>query len=207
MKISVYTISLLLFPLLSFSNDSSLSDNHLYLELREISPNNWGVYVSHDNILQVGDRLHTGSGQVTIVAPAGFTYFDFVNHGGTWVENARVTNPVEARGRCYISFGFVVDQPKVELIPNESTLLFSFKTEPIYFGQFQLFENKADPFETPNSYGTNPGNDLGMIAKTDNNVIKYLLYAHNIHQPGMSIYSESGREEDDVKAILMTDKK
>ena len=195
MKKSIYVFFLLFSPIFASANNFPSSSN-LYLELKEISEHEWGVFVNHDNTIKENDLLHTGSGQITLVAPAGFTYYQFKNHGGTWVENAKVTSPSEAKGRCYISFGFVMDHPKIQLITHEATLLFSFKTDPIYFGHFQLFENDVDPFDTPNSFGTNPGNDLGMMAKTDAQEIKYLLYAHNIAQPAMNIYSEAVNEDE-----------
>ena len=191
MKQSAFLCLLFFVNLLTASTPDSLENGNLSLYLKQLSENQWGVFVLPDSSLNPTELALMGTGQVTLVVPAGFTYYDFKNHGGTWVENARVTCPVEARDRTYLSFGFIMDSPKVKLCSHESTLLFSFMTDEVFHGTFELFENGIDPFETPNSYGTNPGNDLGMIDRS-NGFIRYYMYNKNM--PTQEIYNLYSKE-------------
>lgn len=197
-----FTYFFLLFFIPTFLTAKDANTGHLFLQLKKMANHQWGVFVSADNSVTPSPLTRTGTGQVTIVAPAGFTYYSFKNHGGTWVENARVTNPDEAAGKAYISFGFVMDSPKISIQPTEETLLFSFAIDAIYENQIQLFENGIDPFETPNSYGSNPGNDLGMIDKTKNNEIIYYTYEANIFNP--TLISENSDEYYEQKKPVAT---
>jgi hypothetical protein len=82
-------------------------------------------------------------------------------------------------GKSYVSFGFVVDQPRIKIFPNEETLLFTFVAGADFVGQVELFDNENDPFMTPNSYNSNPGNDLGVIDVGSKNGLAYYGYARN----------------------------
>jgi len=123
----------------------------------------WGVFVKPDNSILPSDNLNTGSGQVTIVAPVDFEFSNFVSVSGTWIENARVNAPAEATDKSYVSFGFVNDEPRIELFSNEETLLFTFTCNAVSANAISLFDNIADPFAAPNSFSSNPGNDIGII--------------------------------------------
>ena len=166
----------------------------LDFQIKQIAENTYGVFVVPNEAIAPSERTITGSGQVTIVAPDEFTYANLQNHGGTWVENARVNNPTEAPGKAYISFGFVTDLPKINLYPAEATLLFSFTTDEAFKGTFSLFDNNTDPFSNPNSYGTNPGNDLGIIDAGVQGGLQYYAYGANL-------------QSDDVQAVFASQKK
>lgn len=122
----------------------------------------WGVFVVPGPSINPTKRSTTGSGQVTIVAPIDFTYIGLENVSGTWIENARVDGPMEAPGKAYISFGFVSDEPRIKYVFGKETLLFTFISEDSN-AEIALIDNVNDPFSTPNTYNTNPGNDLGVI--------------------------------------------
>jgi hypothetical protein len=139
----------------------------------------WGVFVKPDNSIAPSTRTSTGSGQVTLVVPVGFAYDNLKNHGGTWIENARVNSPVEAPGKAYVSFGFVTDEPRIKLFSGEETLLFTFTCEAAYTNQIALFDNDNDPFAVPNSYESNPGNDLGVIDYGFSGGLAYYTYSKN----------------------------
>jgi len=139
----------------------------------------WGVFVRPDNTISPSNRTMAGSGQVTLVAPAGFTYSNFKNFGGTWIENARVNSPTEAPGKSYISFGFVTDEPRIKLATDKETLLFTFTTDAFLLGNLSLIDNDNDPFATPNSYDSNPGNDLGIIDLGNPGGMFHYIYARN----------------------------
>ncbi|MBK8565591.1 MAG: hypothetical protein IPN76_20150 [Saprospiraceae bacterium] len=141
--------------------------------------NTYGVFVKPNQTIAPSSKTQTGSGQVTLVVPAAFEYNNLKNVSGTWIENARVDGPVEAADKSYVSFGFVVDNPRIQLFPNEETLLFTFTTDASFAGQVELFDNENDPFMTPNSYGTNPGNDLGVIDLGAKGGMAYYAYARN----------------------------
>ena len=141
--------------------------------------NTYGVFVKPDHTIAPSGKTQTGSGQVTLVVPTDFDYNNFQNVSGTWVENARVDAPAEAADKSYVSFGFVVDNPRIQLFPNEETLLFTFTADAAFAGQVELFDNVDDPFVTPNSYGSNPGNDLGVIDLGAKGGMAYYAYARN----------------------------
>ncbi len=124
----------------------------------------WGVYVLPiaGSATPTANCI-TGSGQITVVAPVGFTYSNFINHGGTWVNNASVNSPAETPGRTYISFGFVNDNPPIVYQNDEETLLFSFKRVGICPDTLYLISGD-DPFsQVPNSVNTNAGNELTVV--------------------------------------------
>ena len=163
----------------SFSQSSDI-EGTLQFKLELLSENGtWGVFVMPNQTIAPSQRTMAGSGQVTIVTPDNFTYADLNNLGGTWIENARVDNPVEANGKSYVSFGFVNDNPQIKLFPNEETLLFTFVAPTQFNGTLNLIDNENDPFLPPNSRGTNPGNDLGMMDFGIEGGIQYYIYEKN----------------------------
>lgn len=174
------TIFILAFFATSFVSAQS-SDMHSGLEfkIQQLPSGDYGVFVKPDHTISPSGKTQTGSGQVTLVVPTGFAYSNLKNLAGTWVENARVNAPAEATDKSYISFGFVVDNPRIQLFPNEETLLFSFSCSETFNGQVTLFDNENDPFMTPNSYSSNPGNDLGMIDLGAKGGMVYYTYARN----------------------------
>ena len=173
--------AIFIFALVAFTTILSAQPDNaakaLNLKIQQLSFDTYGVFVKPEGITP-SERTITGSGQVTIVAPVDFTYANLENFGGSWVENARVNSPIEAADKAYISFGFVTDLPKINIYPNEETLLFTFTTDAAFAGTFSLIEND-DPFNTPNSYDTNPGNDLGIIDAGTEGGLQYYAYAGN----------------------------
>ena len=150
--------------------------------LRQLSDRSWGVFLKPSSSIFPSDQTLTGTGQVTLVAPDIFEYCEFTTHAGTWGENARVDNPKKAYGRSYISFGFLSDTPKLQIFPEEETLLFSFTTDNMFNGLLSLIDNYNDPFASPNSFFSNPGNDIS-IADFGNGVLKFYTYYGNYYQP------------------------
>lgn len=169
-------VSLTTFFCFGQTNDAA---GNLLFTLRQLSDQSWGVFVKPDLSIEPSSRTTTGSGQVTLVTPVGFSYSDLKNYGGTWIENARVNAPVEAPESSYVSFGFVTDEPKIQLSYDEETLLFTFQADPSYRGSVVLIDNESDPFSTPNSYQSNPGNDLGIIDFGQQGGLQYYTYLAN----------------------------
>lgn len=122
----------------------------------------WAVFVVPGPAIEPSERITTGTGQVTLVTSLDFGYTNLVSHAGTWEENARVNGPMEAPKNAYLSFGFVTDDPKIKLATATKTLLFTF-VPTTHGSAFHLIDNVNDPFASPNTYGSNPGNDLGII--------------------------------------------
>ncbi len=179
--LSTLSISILVF-FAAFNLSAQSSDHIKSLEFKlQLMEDNstWGVFVKPDNSISPSGRTMTGSGQVTLVVPAGFSYSNFKNHGGTWAENARVNNPIEAPGMAYVSFGFITDEPRINLFPNGETLLFTFTCDAMSFGNIALIDNENDPFVAPNSFNSNPGNDLGVIDLGNPDGMLYYIYARN----------------------------
>ena len=180
---NLHTLTLL-FSAFLFANQlaAQSSDFISSLEFKiQLLDNNgtYGVFVMPDHTISPSGKTQTGSGQVTLVTPTNFDYTSLKNHAGTWVENARVDAPAEAMDKSYVSFGFVVDEPRIKLFPNEETLLFTFTCDADFTGQISLFDNENDPFNTPNSYNSNPGNDLGVIDLGASGGMAYYTYARN----------------------------
>ena len=176
----------------------SAQNGNLHFSLQQLPDMSWGVFVKPDKSINPSNRTAAGSGQVTIVAPVDFTYANLENVGGSWIENARVDAPQEATDKTYISFGFVNDNPRIELFPNEETLLFTFTTADAFNGTIALFENENDPFSVPNSVGTNPGNDLGMLDFGTGNGMQTYSYAGNYevenNQPQVMLVSNEDED-------------
>ncbi|MCB0519963.1 MAG: hypothetical protein H6577_23980 [Lewinellaceae bacterium] len=187
-----------------------VSAGNLQFTIKKMSDNvTFGVFVKPDATIAPSKRTSTGSGQVTLVTSKDFTYDNLVSKGGTWVENARVNSPIEAPDNAYISFGFVTDEPKIKLQSNEETLLFTFVPADDYDGSISLIENNNDPFSTPNSYGTNPGNDLGMMDFGVAGGIQYYTYANNYFEGmdnGPAILASEKTEAAQPKAIFAAEK-
>ena len=174
------TICILAFFATSFASaQSGDMQSSLEFKIQQMPNGVYGVFVKPDQTVFPSSKTQTGSGQVTLVVPTNFTYSNMKNLAGTWVENARVNAPAEATDKSYVSFGFVVDNPRIKLFPNEETLLFTFTCDASFNGQIALFNNENDPFMTPNSYGSNPGNDLGVIDLGANGGMAYYGYARN----------------------------
>ncbi|GIV31594.1 MAG: hypothetical protein KatS3mg029_0945 [Saprospiraceae bacterium] len=164
----------------------------LQFKLQLIEGNTWGVFVRPMETIAPSANTSAGTGQVTLVAPSDFEYSNFVNHAGTWVQNARVNNPVEAPDKAYISFGFVMDEPKIMLYSYEETLLFTFEASSEYTGRISLFDNANDPFLPPNSYGSNPGNDLSIIDFGTGKGVVYYTYEGN-YSPTVPVARKAAR--------------
>ncbi len=157
----IASFALLLSFQLSAQMENAIAD--LYFKLKLMDDNtSWGVFVVPGESIKPTKRSNTGAGQVTIVTPAGFVYAGLENFGGSWVENARVDSPMEAPNNAYISFGFVSDEPRIKYSAGKETLLFTFIPEDAN-AIISLIDNVNDPFAAPNTYGSNPGNDLGVI--------------------------------------------
>ncbi len=174
--ILIFTLAVFTTPLFAQPDQASKS---LEFKIQQLPDQSWGIFVKPNSLIVPSNRTITGSGQVTIVTPINFTYSNFINYGGSWIENARVNGPNEAADKAYVSFGFVIDNPKIKLYPNEETLLFTFTTEESFHGTFRLFENQADPFMPSNSYDSNPGNDIGVIDPGTGNGLQYYAYGGN----------------------------
>jgi hypothetical protein len=157
----IISLTILLSFQASAQMDNTIADLNFKLKLMDDNIT-WGVFVTPGMSIAASKRSNTGSGQVTIVAPTGFVYAALENVSGTWVENARVDGPMEAPENAYISFGFVADEPRIKYFTGKETLLFTFIPEDVS-AEISLIDNENDPFSAPNTYNSNPGNDLGVI--------------------------------------------
>jgi len=133
-----------------------------------------------------GNSARIATAQVTIRVPhaTGVNRFTFNNVQGRVVgadqmlwssglgradapmSTSSVGNPAVALPYDYISFGFVsASSPVLFNIPANTELeLFSSQRNSPCTGIVTLFENATDPFRTPNSVGTNPGNQMTLQA-------------------------------------------
>ena len=203
---SLSFIASLFFSIAMFGQPSDLVGN-IEFSLQKISDQTWGVYAKPSVNISPSTQTTTGSGQVTLVAPKDFAYTDLKNMGGAWVENARVDGPVEAHNKSYISFGFVTDSPKLNLYPNELSLLFTILVAEEFEGSFALFENGNDPFAVPNSYESNPGNDIGIIDYGGESGLQYYTYAGNSSmEPAVQVFTKkSTQQKTKAKAVFTSE--
>jgi hypothetical protein len=178
LKYTFASLILLLSFQLSAQSENATADLKFVLKMMDDNTT-WGVYVTPGSEIRPSKRSSTGTGQVTIVTPAGFAYAGLENYGGSWIENARVDSPMEAPESAYISFGFVTDEPRIKYETGKETLLFTFIPEDAA-AEISLFDNENDPFATPNTYGSNPGNDLGVIDFDRNGATLVYAYGGNV---------------------------
>ncbi|MFN3850361.1 MAG: beta strand repeat-containing protein [Spirosomataceae bacterium] len=125
-----------------------------------------------------GSQARIGSAQVTIVVPHSNTNKFLVgdvkgksvtntNTGITsemlW-SSTRVDSPSENPGFAYISFGFNNSASPIlfDIAANQEVEILSFKNVGACVGAASLFENASDPFKSPNSANSNPGNSMSI---------------------------------------------
>lgn len=209
----ITSLAILLSFQLSAQMENAIADMNFKLKLMDDNMT-WGVFVVPGASIQPSKRSNTGAGQVTIVAPTGFVYAGLENFGGTWVENARVDSPMEAPENAYISFGFVSDEPRIKYFSGKETLLFTFISEDAN-ATISLIDNVNDPFAAPNTYGSNPGNDLGVLDFGQPDGMMVYGYGSNLdveNNPQNAVFAnqkpvETNRQsEGDVKVIFASEK-
>lgn len=207
-----YTFASLAFFLsfqLAAQMDNAIADLNFKLQLMDDNKT-IGLFVVPGSSANISKKANTGSGQVTLVAPVGFSYAGLKNYSGTWVENARVDGPMESPDKAYISFGFVADEPRIKYEAGKEVLLFSFVPDDSD-AAISLIDNENDPFSAPNTYGSNPGNDLGVIDfDRDGNMLVF-AYGKNLDQPKeqpRAVFANNKNNETAVeyKAVFASEK-
>jgi hypothetical protein len=193
----IASLVLLLSFSLSAQTETASADMNFELKLMDDNTT-WGVFVVPGETIAPSKRSTTGAGQITIVAPVGFVYAGLENFGGSWIENSRVDGPMEAPDQAYISFGFVSDEPRIKYVTGKETLLFTFIPEDAA-AEISLFDNENDPFATPNTYGSNPGNDLGVIDFDRNGDMLVYNYGHNLESNNAIFANKKSNENSDAK--------
>ena len=125
----------------------------------------WGIYVAPQPGTNPSNNTITGSGQITMVAPLGFTIVNFNPVSGFWANNAVINGPTENPTKSYISFGLMSDDPQIHYSPTVPTLLFTFKKAANFCPDaLYLIKNGVDPFDQlPNSANSNPGNEITVL--------------------------------------------
>lgn len=168
-------LPLLLFFGLAFSFNLSAQ---LRLKL-QLMPNgeSWGVYVKIDSTYNPSPSTTTASGQVTVVVPNGYQFDSIENVAGKWINNATIIGPPENPGMTYRSIGLQQDQPHIDYVQGQETLLFIFHASSGCPTNLYLIEND-DPFaQLPNSASSNPGNDLAAV--DTGNGVDFYFYSGN----------------------------
>ncbi len=123
------------------------------------------VYAKPKSTISPSTNTLTGTGQATLVVPNGFTFNTFVSLKGTWSATPTVKAPVENPSFDYISIGLLSDggfPNNIQYVVGQETALFKFVRTSACNGEVTLIE-LDDPFYAPNSVGSNPGNDIGVI--------------------------------------------
>ncbi len=137
----------------------------LYFTVKPMpEPQRFGVYVQPCMDQPLSLNTITGSGQVTMIVPVDAVFLDVISVSGTWEIINMAIGPEEAPNEAYYSIGLLTDVPQITYVNGEETLLFTVKVMGDNIAQPELIENGIDPFDQlPNSFYSNPGNDLSVI--------------------------------------------
>ncbi len=157
-------LMLVTFMVLGFS--STFAQLDLKIQLMEDSL--WGVYVKPKTTITPSLNTITGSAQVTIVAPTGFTLAQsqLEDVSGSWSLNSIVIAPPENSDYDYFSIGFTDDDPHIDFIYDTETLLFTIERVGDCPDTLYLIDNVNDPFLPENS--VNPGCGPGTNSACNN---------------------------------------
>ncbi|MEO1258000.1 MAG: T9SS type A sorting domain-containing protein [Bacteroidota bacterium] len=170
-------------------------DDGLKLKLQLMDEDTWGVYVTPHNVSPDSTTI-TGSGQVTVVMPAGFAWSGLTSVSGLWQNNATVVSPLENPNAQYVSFGLVQAEPNYPIYYTEGVdqLLFTFDRDEAcpWFMHILDCENPNfyDPYCAPNSMNSNPGNDLSVIQFSAG--IQYYNYVGNFARHAWDCFDNDG---------------
>ncbi|MEO1259908.1 MAG: hypothetical protein AAFZ15_14035 [Bacteroidota bacterium] len=137
----------------------------------------WGVFARLEEGATINPFNIVGSGQVTLLAPTGTSFRGMHSVSGEWVQNAFIQAPEEKPDTDYISFGLISNDPEIMLLPDQETLLFTFKPRDGNCPEFLSLINNDDPLAIyPNSANSNAGNDLSVM---DPRTMKMYNFARN----------------------------
>ena len=151
----------------------------------------WGVFARLEEGASINIYNIVGSGQVTILAPTGTSFTGLESISGEWSQNAFISAPKENPKVDYISFGLISNDPEIMLLPENETLLFTFKKREEACPAFLSLINNDDPLAIfPNSANANAGNDLSVMDPRTMQVYNfsrnYMPKAWNCH-PGETV--------------------
>ncbi|MEZ4935591.1 MAG: hypothetical protein R2788_26075 [Saprospiraceae bacterium] len=172
-----------LFTLVVLSIFSNPLAAQIELKLQLIGELKWGVYAKPVGVTPSSSTI-TGSGQVTVVMPAGYAWKNPESISGLWTTvGGIVDSPSENPSKKYVPFGLVQAEPNYPIVykAGEETLLFTFEGDGTCPGEMYLIDcgtpNQSDPFCPPNSQASNPGNDLSVIDFEP--TVQYYNYSDN----------------------------
>lgn len=121
----------------------------------------------------LGNTALISSSQITVVVPHGIgnDYFQMTNpvspiSNMKWIFSGRSDAPPENPEKDYLYFNFINNNSpivKFDIVANQDILLFSFKRTSKCIGKAFTFDNKTDPFASPNSLGINTGNNFTIF--------------------------------------------
>ena len=170
------TLRALLLSLAMLLSYSAISQIEFKLHWMQ-SEQQWGVFARLEEGATINVYNIIGSGQVTLLAPAGTTFSALHSVSGEWLQNAYIHAPKEKPDTDYISFGLVSNDPEILLVPGKETLLFTFKTRDGTCPEFLSLIENDDPLALyPNSANANAGNDLSVM---DPQTMKIYGYSRN----------------------------
>ena len=154
------TLAILAFLTHSFTIFSQVEFKLHWMEAEQ----KWGVFARLEEGASINFYNIIGSGQVTILAPTGVGFTGIESVSGEWVQNSFISNPKENPNVDYISFGLVSNDPEIMLVPEQETLLFTFRKREAECPTFVSLIENDDPLAIyPNSANANAGNDLSVM--------------------------------------------
>ncbi len=132
------------------------------------------VYMKSATAYSGNDAL-IATAQVTLVLPTGTQITSLTNlqTNVNFAANVRVNTPSENPSSDYLSIGYNASTASgstlFDITSNVEYALFSFRQAGPCAGKIGLFDNTTDPFKTPNSKNTNPGNQMTISANGASN--------------------------------------
>ncbi|MBK8563214.1 MAG: T9SS type A sorting domain-containing protein [Saprospiraceae bacterium] len=173
-KTALLLLAFILLRLNSVTAQVVLPPTGIKFKLQLIEPNKWGVYAKPEGITPTTNNTIIGSGQVTVVFPAGYNVSPLTNVNGNWTATTPVNAPNENPTRRYQSYGFNNEVPMVQWQAGTETLLFTFNGNGNCPDSLYLIDNVTDPFNVlPNSEGNHPGNEITIFDMVTGDIYEY----------------------------------
>lgn len=164
------------------------------MTVRQLRTDAFGVFVKVQSGFQPSKRTITGTGQVTFITQKETIVKRIESFFGEWNNFDLVSAPIEDPNNNYISIGLTGGFDGIFYRENKEILLFTIMIDKKTLNErIRLIDNHKDSFALlPNSYGSNPGNELSAIDPLDN--MKVYQYIGN-YSSKRKIYSIEKRVE------------
>lgn len=137
-------LGILILILLSFSNE--LVAQVAFSVKLQPDQVTYVVYL-RPTVTWTGTQAQTGTGQVTIVAPNGFSVNNLTSTNGSWSLSTTTTGPTQNPGMTYFDVGLTsLGTSDISYTSGVEEELFRFSYNGNCLGAVELIDNATDPF-------------------------------------------------------------